>query len=145
LFLGLCCRRTILSFCLCVMMAILVLAANLTTFDQLKTQVSGHTYVRFPSSDFFCIIIITFLYSNSTFIRYFLYIHFKFQMLSRKSPIPSPRPAPLPTHSRFLALAFPCTGTYKVCNTKGLSSQWWPTRSSSVPYAARDMSSGGTG
>jgi hypothetical protein len=28
-------------------------------------------------------------------------------------------PAPLPTHSRFLALAFPCTGAYKVCNTKG--------------------------
>lgn len=28
-------------------------------------------------------------------------------MLSRKFPIPSLRPAPLPTHSRFLALAFP--------------------------------------
>jgi hypothetical protein len=31
----------------------------------------------------------------------------------------SPRPAPLPTHSHFLALAFPCTGAYKVCRTKG--------------------------
>jgi hypothetical protein len=30
-----------------------------------------------------------------------------------------PRPAPLPTHSHFLALAFPCIGAYKVCNTKG--------------------------
>jgi hypothetical protein len=26
---------------------------------------------------------------------------------------------PLPTHSQFLALAFPCTGAYKVCKTKG--------------------------
>ena len=42
-----------------------------------------------------------------------------FQMLSRKSTIPSPCPAPLPTHSHFLALAFPCTGAYKVCKTKG--------------------------
>ena len=40
-------------------------------------------------------------------------------MLSRMFPIPSPRPAPLLTHSCFLALAFPCTGAYKVCNTKG--------------------------
>ena len=40
-------------------------------------------------------------------------------MLSRKFPIHSLRPAPLPTHSRFLALAFPCTGAYKVCKTKG--------------------------
>ena len=39
-------------------------------------------------------------------------------MLSQKSPIPSPCPAPLPTHSHFLDLAFPCTGAYKVCNTK---------------------------
>jgi hypothetical protein len=30
-----------------------------------------------------------------------------------------PSPAPLPTHSHFLALAFPCTGAYKVCKTKG--------------------------
>ena len=40
-------------------------------------------------------------------------------MLSPKFPIPSFRPAPLPTHSRFLALAFPYTGAYRVCNTKG--------------------------
>jgi hypothetical protein len=31
-----------------------------------------------------------------------------------KFPIPSLRPVPLPTHSRFLALAFPCLGAYKV-------------------------------
>ena len=40
-------------------------------------------------------------------------------MLYRKFPIPSPYPAPLPTHSYFLALAFPYTGAYKVCKTKG--------------------------
>jgi hypothetical protein len=28
-------------------------------------------------------------------------------------------PTPLPTHSHFLALAFPCTGAYKVCMTNG--------------------------
>jgi hypothetical protein len=33
--------------------------------------------------------------------------------------LPPPHPAPLPTHSHFLALAFPCTGAYKVCKTKG--------------------------
>jgi hypothetical protein len=32
---------------------------------------------------------------------------------------PPPSPAPLSTHSHFLALAFPCIGAYKVCNTKG--------------------------
>jgi hypothetical protein len=28
-------------------------------------------------------------------------------------------PTPLPTHSHFLALAFPCTGAYKVCVSDG--------------------------
>ena len=40
-------------------------------------------------------------------------------MLSRKFPLPSLCPAPLPTHSRFLALAFPFIGAYKLCNTEG--------------------------
>ena len=40
-------------------------------------------------------------------------------MLSQKFLIPSPHPAPLPTHSHFLALAFPCNGAYKVYKTKG--------------------------
>ncbi|KRY94546.1 hypothetical protein T4B_3666 [Trichinella pseudospiralis] len=35
-------------------------------------------------------------------------------MLSQKSPIPSPSSAPLPTHSHFLALAFPFTEAYKL-------------------------------
>ena len=40
-------------------------------------------------------------------------------MLSQKFPLPSPHAAPLLTHSLFLSLAFPCTGAYKVCKTKG--------------------------
>jgi hypothetical protein len=35
---------------------------------------------------------------------------FTIQMLSSKPTITSPLPAPQPTHSHFLALAFPCTG-----------------------------------
>ena len=34
-------------------------------------------------------------------------------MLSLKFPTASLHPAPLPTHSHFLALAFPCTGHIK--------------------------------
>jgi hypothetical protein len=62
------------------------------------------------------------------FIRYFLYIHFKFQMLSRKFPIPPPpaaallpyppTPASWPWHSpvlRHIKFAIP----------RGLSSQFW--------------------
>ena len=40
-------------------------------------------------------------------------------MLSRKFHIPSHYPGPLPTYFCFLALAFPCTGAYKVCKTNG--------------------------
>ena len=40
-------------------------------------------------------------------------------MLSQKFPIPTPHPAPIPTHSHFLDLAFPCTGTFKICKAKG--------------------------
>jgi hypothetical protein len=42
------------------------------------------------------------------FIRYFLYLHFKYY--PKSSLYPPPRPAPQPTHSLFLALVFPCTG-----------------------------------
>jgi hypothetical protein len=46
-----------------------------------------------------------------------IFSSFTFQMLSQKFPIPSLNPSHLPTHSHFLALAFPCTGAYKVCST----------------------------
>jgi hypothetical protein len=35
-----------------------------------------------------------------------------------KVPHTHPR-SPLPTHFPFLALAFPCTGAYKVCKSNG--------------------------
>ena len=40
-------------------------------------------------------------------------------MLSLSSPTLFPHPARLPTHTHFLALAFPCIGAYKDCNNKG--------------------------
>jgi hypothetical protein len=42
-------------------------------------------------------------------------------MLSPKSPIPSPHfpTHPFPFFFFFLALAFPCTGAYKVCVSNG--------------------------
>jgi hypothetical protein len=55
---------------------------------------------------------------------YFLldFFSFTFQMLSSKPPIPSPCSARQPTHTCFLALAFPCTEAYNLSNTKSLSS-----------------------
>ena len=53
------------------------------------------------------------------FFFYQIFSLFTFQMLSRKFLMPSASPAPLPTHSHFLALAFTCTGAYKVCKTQG--------------------------
>jgi hypothetical protein len=53
---------------------------------------------------------------RSLFIRYFLHLHFK--CYPKSLPYP-PCPNLLPTHTYFLALAFPCTGAYKVCKTKG--------------------------
>jgi hypothetical protein len=46
------------------------------------------------------------------FIRYLAHLHF--QCYTKSPPYP-PTPTPLPTHSPLLALAFPCTGAYKVC------------------------------
>jgi hypothetical protein len=49
---------------------------------------------------------------------FFIYIS-NFKCYPESSLYHPPNPAPLPTHSCFLALAFPCTGAYEVCNTKG--------------------------
>jgi hypothetical protein len=54
-------------------------------------------------------------------IGYFLCLHFK--CYPKSTLYPAARHAPLPTHSHFLALAFPCTEAYKVCRPRGLSSQ----------------------
>ena len=48
------------------------------------------------------------------FIRYFPHLHF--QCYPKNPPYP---PTPLPTHSHFLAPAFPCTGADKVCKSNG--------------------------
>jgi hypothetical protein len=61
-------------------------------------------------------------------------------MLSRKAPIPSTNPALQPTHSCFLALAFPCIRAYYLHKTKVPSSHWWTTRPSSATYATGDTS-----
>jgi hypothetical protein len=50
------------------------------------------------------------------FIRYLAPLHF--QCYNKSPPYP-PTPTPLTTHSPFLALAFPCTGAYKVCVSNG--------------------------
>jgi hypothetical protein len=66
--------------------------------------------------DFFSVL---FYFSKTIFISYFLHLHFK---CYPESPYTHPPPTPQPTHSRFLALAFPCTGAYSFPKTKGLSS-----------------------
>jgi hypothetical protein len=50
----------------------------------------------------------------------------------------TPTPTSWPWHS-------PALGHIKFARSRGLSSQWWPTRPSFATYAARDMSSAGTG
>ena len=50
------------------------------------------------------------------FIRYLAHLHF--QCYTKSPPYPPP-PIPLPTLSPFLALAFPCTGAYKVYVSNG--------------------------
>jgi hypothetical protein len=84
-------------------------------------------------------------YLNLTF-NWILFILFLldifFIYISNVIPIPSfssentlslrPPPAQQPTHSLFLALAVPYTGTYYLHRTKDLSSHWWQTRPSSA-------------
>jgi hypothetical protein len=53
-------------------------------------------------------------FSFFLFFTYFPQLHF--QCYPKSPPYP---PTPLPTHSHFLALAFPCTGAYKVCLSNG--------------------------
>jgi hypothetical protein len=52
--------------------------------------------------------------------KYFL-LHIFLNYISNAIPkVPHTLPpTPLPTHSHFLALAFPCTGAYKVCMSNG--------------------------
>jgi hypothetical protein len=80
------------------------LLESTSTVDQLKQLASWDwATTRF----FFIIIIIYYVFSSMTF-----------PMLSQKSPITSP-PLPYPPILMFLALAFPCTGAYKVFVSDG--------------------------
>jgi hypothetical protein len=71
------------------------------TFSSISFSVSGFMW----SSFFF-----------PFFIKYLAHLHF--QCYTKSPPYP-PTPTPLTTHAPFLALAFPCTGAYKVCKCKG--------------------------
>jgi hypothetical protein len=75
----------------------------------------------FQSSIFLSFFFFFFFFDLMSMIFFFYYVFssITFPMLSQESPTPSPHPTPLPTHSHFLALAFPCTGAYKVCLTNG--------------------------
>jgi hypothetical protein len=59
------------------------------------------------------------------FLYFFLFKYFLLRIflnyISNAIPkVPHTLPTtPLPTHSYFLALAFPCTGAYKVCVSNG--------------------------
>ena len=74
------------------------------------------------------------------FIRYFLHLHLKCYP-QRPLYLPSTL-FPNPQTPASLALAFPFPWTYALHKTKGLSSHWWPTRSSSTTYATRDTALG---
>jgi hypothetical protein len=72
-------------------------------------------HIPFCASWFFCFVLFCFvLFCFVLFFTYFPQLHF--QCYPKSPPHP---PTPLPTHSHFLALAFPCTGAYKVCLSNG--------------------------
>jgi hypothetical protein len=59
------------------------------------------------------------LFSRDFFLLLLLLIFLNYiSNVSPKVPHALP-PTPLPTHTHFLALAFPCTGAYKVCKSDG--------------------------
>jgi hypothetical protein len=57
---------------------------------------------------------------NSFFFTFFLIRYFLIYISNAIPKVPHTHPHnPLPTHSPFLALAFSCTGAYKVCKSNG--------------------------
>jgi hypothetical protein len=83
------------------------------------------------------------MYINKhNFIRYFLHLHFK---CYPKSPSYPPPLLPYPPTSTSWPWHIPVLRYIKFARPRGLSSQWWPTRPSSATYAARYISSAGTG
>ena len=80
-----------------------------------------------------------------SFIFYYIFSSFTFQMLPPKTPIHSLLPCSITHPLPLPGPAFPLTGAYDLTKTKGLSSQWWLPRLSSATYATRDTALGGTG
>jgi hypothetical protein len=59
-------------------------------------------------------------YTSNFFLKIFLLRIFLNYISNAIPKVPHTLPTtPLPTHSHFLALAFPCTGAYKVCKSNG--------------------------
>jgi hypothetical protein len=54
---------------------------------------------------------------------FLLFIHLHLKCYSESPLYPPPCPPPLPTHSHFLALAFPVLGHIKFATPRGFSSQ----------------------
>jgi hypothetical protein len=65
-------------------------------------------------------IVVSFIFSFHFLLNIF-FIYISNTIL--KVPYTLPCPVPQPTHSHFLALAFPCTRAYGLRKIKGLSSQ----------------------
>ena len=86
----------------------------------IKDMEEGSSLQR--SSPYLSQLFSSFMSIRTYFFSYQIFSSFTFQMLSQKSPIPSSCSACQPTHFCMLAIAFPCTGTYDLHKTKGLSS-----------------------
>jgi hypothetical protein len=97
-------------------------------------------YLTLPCSS---ITMFFFLIFFQIFIRYFLHLHFK--CYPESPPYTPPPPLSYPTTPTSWPWCSPVLRHIKFTRPRGLSSQWWPTSPSSATYAARDMSSGGTG
>jgi hypothetical protein len=108
--------------------------SNLLSYIVCDSSLASH-WLAFPQSWLH----IFFLF----FLRYFLYLHFKCHPKSSLYTPPALLPSP-PTPTSW-PWHFPVLGHIKFARPRGLSSQWWLTRPSPATYAARDMSSGGTG
>ena len=92
----------VMLFCMCV--------------DTQHPPLQRHSGCLTPEGSVSNLVHLSFFLFFPIFIRYLAHLHF--QCYTKSPPYP-PTPTPLPTHSPFLALAFPCTGAYKVCVSNG--------------------------
>ena len=97
-------------------MVILYFMANIHL--QVSTHLVCLSGSELPHSGLYFLFLFFFhlLFFFPFFIRYLAHLHF--QCYTKSPPYP-PTPTPLPAHSPFLALAFPCSGAYKVCVSNG--------------------------